>query len=151
MAVLALGLTACACPPPAHAQQAPSDHPRQTQAAPRAGHPQENTMESPKRRVPSVAPVVAGKTRYEVVRGARSRGFAQNGGVIAAIDVAGGKELWTLQIYQTSYDAQEEQDVQDRFITEMTLSPDGQNLLIKSENKKTYTVRLADRAVTVQP
>lgn len=108
-------------------------------------------MESPKRRVPSVAPVVAGNTRYEVVRGARSRGFAQNGGVIAAIDVASGKELWTLMLYETAYDAQEEKDVQDRFITEMSLSTDRQSLLVKSENKKTYLVKLADRAITIQP
>ncbi|MDI1261227.1 hypothetical protein [Aquabacterium sp.] len=131
--LLLLSLSACSCPT--------------TQAA----APQEKTMESPKRRVPNVAPVVAGNTRYEVVRGARSRGFAQNGGVIAAIDVASGKELWTLMLYETAYDAQEEKDVQDRFITEMSLSTDRQSLLVKSENKKTYLVKLADRAVTVQP
>lgn len=108
-------------------------------------------MESPKRRVPQVAPVVLGNTRYEVVKGARSRGFAQNGGVIAAIDVPSGKELWTLMLYQTSYDAQEETDVQDRFITAMTLSPDQQHLLIQSENKKAYSVKLTDRSITIQP
>lgn len=113
--------------------------------------PQEETMESPKRKVPTVPAVVRGGIRYEVLRGARSRGFAQNGGVIAAIDVASGKELWTLLVYQTSYDPHEEKDVQDRFITAMTISKDGAHLLIRSENKKSYRVDIADRTVTTEP
>ncbi|RZI80328.1 MAG: hypothetical protein EOP38_22805 [Rubrivivax sp.] len=147
--LLLSGLGACSCPPPARAQS-PSGPPPST-AAHTAVPLEKNPMESPKRRVPQVAPVVLGNTRYEVVKGARSRGFAQNGGVIAAIDVPSGKELWTLMLYQTSYDAQEETDVQDRFITAMTLSPDQQHLLIQSENKKAYSVKLTDRSITIQP
>lgn len=108
-------------------------------------------MESAKRRVPQVAPVTSGGIRYEALKGARSRGFAQNGGIIAAIDTATGQELWTLVLYQTQYDTQEEADVQDVFITSLALSKDGQQLLAKSENKKSYSVNLADRAITVLP
>ena len=108
-------------------------------------------MESAKRRVPSVAPVIAGDTRYEVLKGARSRGFTQNGGIISAVDAGSGKELWTLTLYQTQYDAQEETDVQDVFITSLALSKDGKQLLAKSENKKSYLVNLADRTVTTVP
>lgn len=108
-------------------------------------------MESAKRRVPNVPPVIANGTRYEVLRGARSRGFAQNGGIIAAIDTASDKELWTLVLYQTQYDPQEEADVQDVFITSLALSKDGQQLLAKSENKKSYAVKLADRTIINLP
>lgn len=108
-------------------------------------------MESPKRRVFTVAPVEAAGIRYEVLRGARSRGFNQNGGIIAAIDVASGNELWTLAVYQNSYDAKEEADVQDRYIIEMTLSKDQKQLLIKGEDKHSYAVDLGDRSITVVP
>lgn len=108
-------------------------------------------MESAKRMVPNVAPVTAGGVRYEVLRGARSRGFAQNGGIIAAVDAATGKELWTLIVYLIQYDPQEEADVQDVFITSLAMSKDGKKLLIKNEDKHTYSVDLADRAVKALP
>lgn len=107
-------------------------------------------MESPKRRVPSVAPVILGDTRYEVLRAAKTRGFKQNGGVLAAVDSRSGKELWTLLVYETSYDDKEEQDVQDVFITHMAISEDRKHLMIKSESKKSYLINLEDRSVTVQ-
>lgn len=139
-----LGTTACSSSPPA---QAAEPH---TPAA-NAGSPKERPMESAKRRVPSVAPVTVGSTRYEVLRGARSRGFSQNGGIIAAVDTASGQELWTLVLYETVYDPQEEADVQDVFITSLALSKDGKQLLAKSENKKSYSVNLADRTITILP
>ena len=109
-------------------------------------------MESPKRRVPAaVEPVETGGIRYQVLRGARSRGFNQNGGYIAAIDADSGKELWTLAVYQTSYDASEEADAQDRYITEMILSKDHQQLLIKGEGRRSYAVNLADRSIAALP
>jgi len=100
-------------------------------------------METPKRRIPGVEPVEAGGIRYDV-----GRGFAQNGGIIAATDIATGKELWTLEVYRTDYDAAEEADVQDRFITGMTLSEEGSRLLVESENRKAYSIGLADRTVS---
>lgn len=54
-------------------------------------------------------------------------------------------------MYQNSYDAQEESDVQDRYITEMTLSNDQTQLLIKGEDKHSYSVNLGDRSITVLP
>lgn len=104
--------------------------------------------ESAKRRIPHVDPVISNGIRYEVLRGARSRGFKQNGGVIAAIDVASGKELWTLLVYTTVYDEKEEADVQDVFITELKLSGDGQSLIVKNEARKQFVVRLSDRSIS---
>jgi len=108
-------------------------------------------MEVAKRKVPSVQPVTAGGTRYEVLAGARSQGFAQNGGIVAAVDVVTGKTLWTLLVDQITYDPSEEADVQDAFITSMALSKDGQQLLVKSENKKSHAVKLADRTIINLP
>ncbi|MCQ8105340.1 hypothetical protein NP590_14590 [Methylomonas sp. SURF-2] len=107
-------------------------------------------MESPKKRVPSVSPVINKGIRYEVLKGAKSRGFSQNGGIIAAINESDGKELWTLTVYATSYDQAEETDVQDIFITRMTLGADGQSLEIENERKKKYVVTLSDQTVTEQ-
>ena len=73
----------------------------------------ESSMESSKdgRRV--AKPVTHKGVRYEQIKAARSRGFGQNGGILVAVDVASGKELWTLQLYQTIYDPNEETDAQD--------------------------------------
>jgi len=115
---------------------------RQSHDTAAAGHQQENPMESPKRRIPVVAPVEADGIRYEVLRGARARGFRQNGGIIAAIDVASGQELWTLLVYETAYDASEEVDVQDRYITGMRLSDEPKRLLVHAEGNRAYKIRL---------
>lgn len=97
-------------------------------------------MESAKRRVPKVEPVTAGKIRYETVRGARSRGFKQNGGVIAAVDTTTDKELWTLQVYETRFDANEETDVQEVFIAKLKLADKGKTLVVEDEHGKAFKV-----------
>jgi hypothetical protein len=107
--------------------------------------------ESAKRQIPGVEPVESKGIRYEVIKAARSRGFAQHGGVIAAIEVKSGKELWTLQVYTVSFDAQEEQDVQERYITSMSMSPDGQSVQVLAEGQRRYAVRLSDQAITPLP
>ncbi len=107
--------------------------------------------ESAKRRIPRVESVESKGIRYEVIRAARSRGFAQQGGVIAAIEVKSGKELWTLQVYTVSFDPQEEQDVQERYITSLSMSPDGQSLQVLAEGQRRCSVRLSDQAITPLP
>ena len=104
--------------------------------------------ESAKRRAPRVAHVLHKGIRYEILQGARTRGFKQNGGVISAIDVSSGKELWTLLVYATQYDESEESDVQDVFITEMHLSSEGRALHLKTEDQRNFVVNLSDRSVT---
>jgi hypothetical protein len=112
----------------------------------------EKTMsESAKRRVPRVEPVESKGVRYEVIKAAKGRGFPQQGGVIAAIDTATGKELWALQVYTVAFDAQEEQDVQERYITSLAMSPDGQSLLVLAEGQRRCAVRLSDRSITPHP
>lgn len=102
-------------------------------------------MESPKRRIPVVEPVEADGIRYEVLRGARARGFNQNGGIIAVVDVASGKELRTITVYETTFDASEEADVQDRYITGMQLSEDHRNLLVSAEGRQSCAIDIAPK------
>ena len=105
-------------------------------------------MESPKRKGPAAVPPVTSRgIRYQTVSGARARGFKQDGGVIAAVDAASGKELWTLVVYDTDYDAHEETDVQEVYIVRMTLNGASDSLLIENERRKRFSVSLRDRSV----
>lgn len=104
-------------------------------------------MESAKRRAPAAKPVTHKGVRYEQVKAARSRGFGQNGGVIAAVDVASGKELWTLQIYQTQYDPNEETDAQDVYIEELRVDAKAGVLLARDERGRTFRVNLKERSI----
>lgn len=94
-----------------------------------------------------VTPVEINKVRYEIVHNAMFRGFGQHGGVISAVDVATGKELWTLIVYQTEYDRNEEQDVQDVYITKFIPSKDKKMLQVENEAGKSYLVNLATQEV----
>jgi len=53
-------------------------------------------MEHQKRKIPKVAPVSRDGVRYEVARGAKERGFGQNGGVVAAVDEASAAKIAVL-------------------------------------------------------
>lgn len=111
----------------------------------------ESPMESLKRRVPKPAPVTLDGTRYEVLPGARTRGFSQSGGVIAAFDELTGRELWTLVVYPVVFETAEEEDAQEIFITNLAISPDHEHLLVENERGKHFEVDLADHAVTPTP
>jgi tricorn protease-like protein len=108
-------------------------------------------MESQKRKIPKVAPVSREGIRYEVVSGAKERGFGQNGGVIAAVSEAGKKEQWTLVVYRVDFDAKEEEDVQEIYITKLALSKDGKQLVVDNERHKRFVVTLSDRSVVEAP
>ena len=105
-------------------------------------------MESAKRRVIRVNPVSKNGVRYEEIRGAKGRGFEQNGGVIAAVDEATDKELWTLVVYKTEYDPQEEADVQDVFISKLKVNWRGTKLKVVNERKRSFEVDLETKTVT---
>jgi hypothetical protein len=101
-----------------------------------------------KRKGPAeVAPVTVGGLRFEAIHWGKERGLGQNGGYVAAIDPASGKELWTLKIYDIVYDAKLEEDVQDVFITGMSKTLFGQKLSVKDENGRGYIVDPATRTV----
>lgn len=117
-----------------------------------AGEPiKEKSMESAKRRVPKVKPLTHQGVRYEPLRHARDNGFSQSGGVLAAVDVASGKTLWTRQLYQTPFDANEELDVQEVYIETLALDARSASLVATDERRRRWRVKLADGQVEALP
>ena len=116
----------------------------------------ENTLEtggqgakSAKREGPAdVPPVVVGKLKFVAIQWGKHRCLGQNGGYIAAYDVATGQELWLLKVYTVKYDPRREPDTQDVFIQSMAKTPDGK-LEITDENGRAY--RVNPRSRTVKP
>jgi hypothetical protein len=109
-------------------------------------------MPKPKRvGPPDVKPVQIGKLRFEAVHWGRERGFEQNGGVVAALDVASGKEQWTVVVYRIEYIPKLETDVQDLFIRTLVAAPDGKHLLVTDEKGRRFEVDIAARSARPAP
>ena len=94
-----------------------------------------------------VAPVSFEGRRYEAIQFGKARGLGQNGGHVAAIDEASGRELWVQQVYRIRYDRGLEGDKQDVFITGLTLVPAAHALLIENERGARYRLDLRTRKV----
>jgi hypothetical protein len=94
-----------------------------------------------------VLPVSSKGIRYEAVHWGKSRGLSQNGGYIAAIDIASGRELWVLKVYDVIYDGNLEEDREDIFITNLLLTTDGSALEVVNERGASYRVDLVGRVV----
>lgn len=94
----------------------------------------------------AVAPVTVGRVRYEALPWGKVRDLDQNGGYIAAVDEASGKELWILKIYDVHYDGDKEDDKQDLFITRIE-QKDCHSLLIENERGQRFIVDLPTRTV----
>ncbi len=108
-------------------------------------------MESAKRRVPSVKPVVHQGVRYEPLRRAADHGFAQAGGILVATEVASGRQLWVRQLYETRFDPAEERDVQEVYIESIVADAKTSSLVVTDERRRRWRVRLADGAVEALP
>lgn len=94
---------------------------------------------------PRVAPVSHAGVRYEQVKNARSLGFEQVTGYLAAIEESSGKRLWALKVYDNPISPELEADVQQTYFTSMTLS--GRELLINTESGKRYAVDIESQKV----
>lgn len=108
------------------------------------------STERSKRRVVLVEPISHKGVQYEELRSARSRGFDQNGGVLRATDESTKDELWTLQVYKTEYDPQEEADVQDVYFTKLKVNWLGTTLTIINERKQTFKINIKDRSIVAK-
>ena len=108
-------------------------------------------MESAKRRVPAVKPVVHNGKRYEPLRRPREQGFKQDGGVIAAIDEASGAQLWAVQLYEIVFDANEERDVQEVYVNSLRIDSKNGRLIATDELKRRWQIKLTDGHVTQLP
>src|SRR6266496_104094 len=95
-----------------------------------------------------VAPVSFEGRRYEAIAFGKARGLGQNGGYVAAIDAASGREVWVQRIYRIRYDRRLEGDKQDVFITGLTLLPAARALAIENERGERYRLDLGTRKVT---
>jgi len=100
-------------------------------------------------RIPAgqVAPIDVAGVRYEPVRNGLVAGLDQMGGYLAAIDIASGRTLWTLKVYDNRRDPALEGDVQDVFFRSMTLQPDGK-LLVENERGARFVVDPSARTAT---
>ena len=94
-----------------------------------------------------VTPISFEGRRYEVIDFGKARGLDQNGGYVAAIDEASGRELWVQRVYRIRYDRRVEGDKQDVFITRLTLLPAARALLIENERGARYRLDLRNREV----
>jgi len=96
--------------------------------------------------VPEPAAVVRGGVRIEALPWGKARGLGQNGGYIAAYDLADDHEVWLLKVYDIVYDGDREADKQDLFIEDMALEPSGR-LRVTDERGGVYRVDLDKRQV----
>ena len=103
-------------------------------------------IEKERSEIPEPAPVVVGGIRYEALPWGKARGLGQNGGYLAAIDVASGRESWLLKVYDVVYDGEREDDKQDLFIEDLTLEASGL-LRVIDERGGLYRVDLQQRCV----
>ena len=108
-------------------------------------------MESAKRRAPSAKPVIHLGIKYEQMRRPMEHGFSQSGGVIAAIDTATDKQLWAVQLYETTFDAAEERDAQEVYVSELKIDAKSKTLIATDERKRRWQIKLADHTVSLMP
>ena len=92
----------------------------------------------------AVSPVVHEGVRYEAPHFSNPCG--QNGGCIVASDATSGAPLWNLKVYCTHDDPGLETDVQDVFITSITL--DQGRLALTNEKSLRFAIDLSTRSVT---
>jgi hypothetical protein len=95
-----------------------------------------------------VEPVTIGGIRYEAIHWGNEIGVEQNGGYIAAVDPVTGNRLWTLKVYNTSYDPLRERDVQDVFITKLAGGESAGKIRVIDENGRNFIVDPQSRTAT---
>jgi hypothetical protein len=108
----------------------------------------EKTMESAKRRAPSARPIEHQGVRYEQMRRPKEHGFKQSGGVIAAIDEASARQLWAVQLYETTFDPAEELDAQEVYVSQLSIDAKAGVLKAIDERKRVWLIKLSDHSVT---
>jgi len=89
------------------------------------------------------------QSQMQSLREAAQRPACQNGGYLVAYDQATEQRLWWLRVYETSYDLDLEQDVQDVFITALSIDDEGY-LLVRDERRRIYRIDLSRRQIVSQ-
>ena len=101
-------------------------------------------MESAKRRAPPARPLVHQGVRYEQLRRPTKQGFAQSGGVLAATDVASGKQLWVTQFVKSEFDPKEEKDAHEVYVSQLVFDANAGLLLATDERQWRWRINPAD-------
>lgn len=96
---------------------------------------------------PSVPPIEHQGVRYEAVPSGPRLGYSQDGGILAARDARTGELQWSRRIYPVHYDGSIESDKQEVFISAMSLSEDGDRILIVNEQGRRFQLMLGTCAV----
>jgi len=98
--------------------------------------------------VPEVDAVIIKGTRYEALPWGKARGLGQNGGIVAAFDVASGRELWVLKVFEIACNAEMEGDKQDIFIAEMAVDGEHHLRVVAERGHGVWRVDLQRRTAT---
>jgi outer membrane protein assembly factor BamB len=91
-----------------------------------------------------VPPVVSGNVRYEVPN--YNNPCSQNGGCVVAYNNTTNALLWSVEVYCTHYDSSLEEDVQDIFITSLTV--EGGQVLVANEKGLHFAIDPTTQQVT---
>lgn len=97
---------------------------------------------------PEVEAVTIDGVRFEALAHGKALGLGQNGGLLAAIDSATGKTLWTLRVYDVHYLPTMEADKQDILISSLRAVDQGHGLHVTDERGRRWRVDLRTRSVS---
>jgi len=101
-------------------------------------------LAEPKRLAPKkVPPVTHRGIRYEVPPFGMSGDRGQNGGYVQARTADDNRLLWERLVYRIQYDPALERDVQDVFITSISVSEDGHRLLVENDKRERFEMDLS--------
>ena len=64
------------------------------------------------------------------------------------MDAKSGVKLWGLLVYKTEYDPDLEKDIQDVFITSLSINFLGTKLTVTDELGRQYEINISDKSVT---
>ena len=64
--------------------------------------------------------------------------------MLAAIDVASGKQLWVTQLFKTAFDPKEERDAQEVYVSQLAYDAKTGVLLATDEHKRRWRINPAD-------
>ena len=76
---------------------------------------------------------------FKVINKETHRGFVE------AWDMKSGRKLWEIQVYKTQYDPSLEQDVQDVFISSLSVKND--RLVVENERSEIFEIDLETRTI----
>ncbi len=95
-----------------------------------------------------VEPLIHGNFVYIAPHFINIEGTNQNGGYIEVLDAKSGVKLWGLLVYKTEYDPVLEKDIQDVFITSLSINFLGTKLTVTDELGRQYEINISDKSVT---